>query len=88
MARVIAAMNMTLDGYCDHTAMIADDEIHQHYTDLLKSSGTAVYGRITYQLTNLWNIGDPSWRIQPVSKQWMNLRLRWTIFPRSFFPAR
>jgi dihydrofolate reductase len=50
MRRLIAAMNMTLDGFCDHTAMIADEEIHQHYTDLLNSAGTLLYGRITYQL--------------------------------------
>ncbi len=43
-------MNMTLDGFCDHTAMIADDEIHQHYNDLLSSAGTLIYGRITFQL--------------------------------------
>ena len=41
---------MTLDGFCDHTAMIADDEIHQHYNELLRNSGTLIYGRITYQL--------------------------------------
>lgn len=50
MRKVIAAINMTLDGYCDHTAMIADDELHQHYNDLLKNAGTIIYGRITYQL--------------------------------------
>ena len=38
-------MNMTLDGFCDHTAMIADDEIHQHYNELLRNSGTLIYGR-------------------------------------------
>src|SRR4029077_4027866 len=54
MARVVAPMNMTLDGFCDHTAMIADEEIHQHYTDLLSSSGTVLYGRITYQLMEYW----------------------------------
>ena len=43
-------MNMTLDGFCDHTAMIADDEIHDHYTELLINAGTLIYGRITYQL--------------------------------------
>ncbi|HEV8504497.1 MAG TPA: dihydrofolate reductase family protein [Chitinophagaceae bacterium] len=50
MRKLIAAINMTLDGYCDHTAMIADDEIHQHYNELLKSADTLIYGRITYQL--------------------------------------
>ena len=41
---------MTLDGFCDHTAMSADDEIHQHYNELLSNAGTLIYGRITYQL--------------------------------------
>jgi len=50
MRKLIAAINMTLDGFCDHTAMIADDEIHQHYNDLLSNAGTLIYGRITYQL--------------------------------------
>ena len=50
MRKVIAAINMTLDGFCDHTAMIADDEVHQHYSDLLRDADTLIYGRITYQL--------------------------------------
>jgi len=50
MPKIIASMNLTLDGFCDHTAMIADDEIHQHYNDLLSSAGTLIYGRTTYQL--------------------------------------
>jgi len=41
---------MTLDGFCDHTALIADDEIHQHYNELLRNTDTLIYGRITYQL--------------------------------------
>ena len=47
-------MNMTLDGFCDHTAMTADDEIHQHYSDLIKNSGPLLYGRITFQLMEYW----------------------------------
>ena len=54
MRKIIAAMNMTLDGFCNHTAMIADDEIHQHYSELLRSAGTLLYGRITYQLMEYW----------------------------------
>lgn len=50
MRNVIAAINMTLDGFCDHTAVDADEELHQHYSDLLRSGGTLVYGRITYQM--------------------------------------
>jgi dihydrofolate reductase len=54
MRKLIAAINMTLDGFCDHTAGIADDELHQHYNELLKSSDTILYGRITYQLMEYW----------------------------------
>ena len=46
---------MTLDGFCDHTAMIADDELHEHYNEVLRNGGALVYGRITYQLMeNYW----------------------------------
>jgi dihydrofolate reductase len=54
MRKLIAAMNMTLDGFCDHTAMVADDEIHQHYTDLLRGADAVIYGRKTYQLMEYW----------------------------------
>src|SRR6186997_3370265 len=50
MRKLIAAMNMTLDGFCNHEAMSADEEIHEHYNDLLRNSGALIYGRITYQL--------------------------------------
>ena len=54
MKKVIAAINMTLDGFCDHTEMIADDELHEHYFDLIRSAGFLLYGRITYQLMEYW----------------------------------
>ena len=54
MRKVIAAINMTLDGYCDHTAIIPDDEIHWHYTDLLKKGDVILYGRKTYLLMLYW----------------------------------
>jgi dihydrofolate reductase len=50
MRKLIAGMNMTLDGFCDHTAMIADDKIHEHYNDVLSNADTLIYGRTTYQL--------------------------------------
>ena len=50
MRKLIAAINITLDGFCNHTAMIADEEIHQHYNELLSNADTLIYGRITDQL--------------------------------------
>lgn len=51
MRKVIAAINITIDGFCDHTVMVAaDDELHEHYSDLLSNAGVLVYGRVTYQM--------------------------------------
>ncbi|HXJ99060.1 MAG TPA: dihydrofolate reductase family protein [Gelidibacter sp.] len=54
MRKLVAAINMTIDGFCDHTAIIPDDELHQHYTNLLANADTILYGRITYQLMEYW----------------------------------
>jgi len=54
MRKIIAAINMTLDGFCDHTAGLPDEEIHQHYTELLGQADLILYGRITYQLMEFW----------------------------------
>ena len=54
MRKIIAAINMSLDGYCDHTAMTADEEIHRHYADLLRGADAILYGRTTYHLMEYW----------------------------------
>jgi len=50
MRKVIASINITLDGFCDHKAMIADQELHQYANELFKSADTILFGRVTYQL--------------------------------------
>lgn len=62
MRKVIAAINTTIDGFCDHTAGIADVELHQHYTNLLNKSGVILYGKTTYELMLYWQtiIAKPS----------------------------
>ena len=54
MRKIIAALNMTVDGICDHTAGLPDEEIHQHYTELLGRGDAILYGRTTYQLMEFW----------------------------------
>ena len=50
MRNVIFAINITLDGCCDHTKQAADEELLEHYTLLLRDADLLVYGRKTYQL--------------------------------------
>ena len=62
MGKITAAFNMTLDGNCDHTAGLPDEEIHQHYTDLLTQGDVILYGRTTYLLMEFWRpfVENPS----------------------------
>jgi len=50
MRKVIFAINITADGYCSHTDMIADEELHDFFTTLLRKVNLLLFGRITYQL--------------------------------------
>src|SRR5271170_3257575 len=50
MRKLVFAINITLDGCCDHTKQVADDETHEYFTDLLREVELLVFGRITYQL--------------------------------------
>ncbi|SRR5216683_2533247 len=50
MRNVIFAINITLDGCCDHTKQIADDETLEYFTHLMRDVDLQVFGRKTYQL--------------------------------------
>jgi len=50
MRNVIFAINITLDGCCDHTKQLADDETHEYFTQLLGEVDLLVFGHKTYQL--------------------------------------
>ena len=54
MKKIIAAINMSLDGFCDHDMLLPDEEVHDHYTELLNGAGLILYGRTTYQLMQYW----------------------------------
>ena len=50
MRNVIFAINITLDGCCDHTKIIPDDEVLEYFTDHMREVDLQVFGRKTYQL--------------------------------------
>ena len=50
MRNVIFAINITLDGCCDHTKFNPDEEILEYFTRLTRDADTFVYGHNTYQL--------------------------------------
>ncbi|HET6256210.1 MAG TPA: dihydrofolate reductase family protein [Puia sp.] len=51
MRKLIYALNLTIDGCCDHTkGVIPDDELSDYYIRLVQDADAFVYGRKTYQL--------------------------------------
>jgi dihydrofolate reductase len=50
MRKLIYTINVTLDGCCDHTKMIPDEEIHEYFTHHMRDVDLFVFGRKTYQL--------------------------------------
>ncbi len=50
MRKLIFAINTTLDGCCDHTKFIPDEDTFAYVTQLTRDADTFVYGRKTYQL--------------------------------------
>ena len=50
MRKVVFAINITTDGYCNHTDMIADDAVHEYFTRLLRNANLLLFGRNTYHL--------------------------------------
>ena len=50
MRKLIYAINITLDGCCDHTKINPDETMFEYYIQLLRDADLFVYGRKTYQL--------------------------------------
>jgi dihydrofolate reductase len=50
MRKLIYGINVTIDGCCDHTKGIVDEEIHEYFAHLMQDVDVLVYGRKTYQL--------------------------------------
>lgn len=51
MGKIIYAINLSIDGCCDHTKVDGgDEEMLDFYTNLVREAGALAYGRITYEL--------------------------------------
>ena len=50
MRNLIFAINLTLDGCCDHTKLSGSDEVLDYHRELLADVDVLLYGRKTYEL--------------------------------------
>ena len=50
MRKIIFSINTTIDGFADHTAGIADAELHDFFADFLVDIDVVLLGRKTYEM--------------------------------------
>ena len=50
MGLLTFALNVTLDGCCDHREGVADDALLRYYTRLMDAVGGMLWGRVTYEM--------------------------------------
>jgi len=81
MAKIVFAMNQSLDGYVDHEAFAPDAVLFRHFIDDMRGLAGSVYGSKLYEIMRYfdqddWNQHDPArtpdlrefalaWRRQP-----------------------
>jgi dihydrofolate reductase len=44
------SINLTLDGCCDHRAIVPDEDLHRHAVENLKRADALLFGRTTYEM--------------------------------------
>ena len=52
--------NVTLDGCCDHRAILADEDLHRHAVENLNQADALLFGRVTYQMMEAAHRSGPS----------------------------
>lgn len=57
------AINVTLDGCCDHRAGVPDAESHRHWATTLARADALLFGRVTYQMM------EDAWK-RPADGRW------------------
>src|SRR5215472_9763618 len=62
------SINVTLDGCCDHRAIVPDEELHRHAGENIERADALLFGRVIYEMM------EAAWR--PVAEtgakpEWM-----------------
>jgi dihydrofolate reductase len=63
MAKLVFGMNVSLDGYVDHTRFAPDPTLFRHFVEEAKGQAGSVYGRKVYELMRYWDDDQPEWGV-------------------------
>ena len=55
------SINVTLDGCCDHRAIVPDEELHRHAAENIARADALLFGRVTYEMMEAaWRTPAPT----------------------------
>ena len=80
MARLVFGMNLSLDGYVDHTAFAPGPELFRHFIDEAGRQTGSIYGRRMYEVMRYWDEAHPEWDAdeQAFAAAWRKQR-KWVV---------
>jgi dihydrofolate reductase len=81
MAKLVYALNQSLDGYVDHTKLgPPDPAAFRHFVELVRGLTGLVYGRRMYEVMRYWDEDLPDWDAEEreFAVAWRNLP-KWVV---------
>jgi dihydrofolate reductase len=64
MAKLVYALNQSLDGYIDHTAIAPSAAVFHHFMEKVREVTGSLYGRRMYEVMRYWDDDLPDWDAQ------------------------
>jgi dihydrofolate reductase len=61
MAKLVFGMNVSLDGYVDHTKFAPDPTLFRYFVEEARGQAGSVYGRRMYEIMRYWDDDQPEW---------------------------
>ncbi|MGH7126267.1 MAG: dihydrofolate reductase family protein [Stellaceae bacterium] len=61
MAKLVFALNQSLDGYVDHAAFAPGPALFRHFIEQVRGLTGSIYGRGMYEVMRYWDEDRPEW---------------------------
>jgi len=61
MAKIVYALNQSLDGFVDHMAFRPDPVVFRHFIDDVRGLAGSLYGRRMYEIMRYWDEDHADW---------------------------
>jgi dihydrofolate reductase len=80
MAKLVFAMNQSLDGYVDHMEFGPSPALFRHFIEEAERQAGSIYGRQMYEVMRYWDGAHPDWdgERQAFAAAWRN-QPKWVV---------